>query len=220
MDGLPFAHAFGQILILLFVGKCLFVVMTVLLLLSISHSVEQSLEEAELNYSCKTGRPMNRNEIMNQNAKRVLVKLTKYYEYVLKLPNDATIAAVQSHQACGVVAPKLERGRDHFVLHHALEAHCPLVLVKALMEVFQNQVHQQDDEGRVPPHVALHSGHGASVRIIDDAYPVAMSVPNPVSGLLPIEQALLNVGEDRSLENIDAVDALLRADPVFLSRCV
>jgi hypothetical protein len=187
---------------------------------SISHSVEQSVAEAELNYSCRTGRPMNWNEIMNQNAKRVLIKLTKYYEYVLKLPNDATIAAVQSHPACRVVAPKLERGRDHFVLHHALEAHCPLVLVKALIEVFQNQVHQQDDEGRLPLHVALHSGHGASVRIVTDAYPVAMSVPDPVSGLLPIEQALLNVADDGSLENTDAVDALLRADPVFLSRCV
>jgi hypothetical protein len=163
---------------------------------------------------------MNQNEIMNQNAKRVLIKLTKYYEYVLKLPNDATIAAVQSHPACGVVAPKLERGRDHFVLHHALEAHCPLVLVKALMEVFQNQVHQQDDEGRLPLHVVLHSGHGASVRIVTDAHPVAMSVPDPVSRLLPIEQALLNVADDGSLENTDAVDALLRADPVFLSRCV
>lgn len=88
------------------------------------------------------------------------------------------------------------------------------------MEVFQNQVHQQDDEGRLPLHVALHSGHGASVRIVTDAHPVAMSVPDPVSGLLPIEQALLNVADDGSLENTDAIDALLRADPVFLSRCV
>jgi hypothetical protein len=165
----------------------------------IGHSVEQSVEEADLYYSCKMGRPMNWNKIMNQNAKRVLIKLTKYYEYVLKLPNDAMIAAVQSHPACGFVAPKLEPGHDHFILHHAMEAHCPLVLVKVLMEEFQNQVHQQDDEGCLPLHIALHSEHGASVRIVTNAYPVAMSVLNPVSGLLPIEQALLNVGEDGSL---------------------
>ena len=45
-----------------------------------------------------------------------------------------------------------------------------------------------------------------------------MTIADPVTGLLPIEQALLNAGIDGSLENTDAVDALLRADPAFLSR--
>jgi ankyrin repeat protein len=61
-----------------------------------------------------------------------------------------------------LLAPKLEPCRNHFILHHALEAHCPLVLAKVLMEVFQNQVHQQDDEGHLPLHVALHSGHAGA----------------------------------------------------------
>ena len=40
---------------------------------------------------------------------------------------------------------------------------------------------------------------------------------DPTTGLFPIEQALLNLGKDGSLENMDAVDALLRACPTFLS---
>jgi hypothetical protein len=47
-----------------------------------------------------------------------------------------------------------------------------------------------------------------------------MLVGNPVTGYLPIKQALVNVGEDRSLENIDAVDALLQANPAFLSQVI
>ena len=47
----------------------------------------------------------------------------------------------------------------------------------------------------------------ASVRILTDMFPAAMFLPDPVSGLLPIQQALLNVGDDGSFENIDAVDA-------------
>jgi hypothetical protein len=47
----------------------------------------------------------------------------------------------------------------------------------------------------------------ASVRILTDMFPAAMFLPDPVSGLLPIQQPLLNVGDDGSFENIDAVDA-------------
>mmetsp|Transcript_2736 Transcript_2736/g.5015 ORF Transcript_2736/g.5015 Transcript_2736/m.5015 type:complete len:102 (-) Transcript_2736:146-451(-) len=92
------------------------------------------MERAENKYhSC-----LNRNDVVNQNAKRVLTKLAKYYDYIPELPDDATIAAVQSHSACGVLAPKLEPGgNEHFILHHALEAHCPLIFVKALMEVHE-----------------------------------------------------------------------------------
>jgi hypothetical protein len=44
----------------------------------------------------------------------------------------------------------------------------------------------------------------------------ALYIADPINGLLPIEQAILNAGKDGSLENIDAVDALLRANPAFL----
>jgi hypothetical protein len=41
---------------------------------------------------------------------------------------------------------------------------------------------------------------------------------DPVTGRLTIEQALLNVGNNESLENVeDAVDALLLANPAFLN---
>jgi hypothetical protein len=46
------------------------------------------------------------------------------------------------------------------------------------------------------------------------------TIPNPVTGILPIEQALLNVGDDGSLENTDAIDLLFHVDPAFLSRYV
>jgi hypothetical protein len=51
-------------------------------------------------------------------------------------------------------------------------------------------------------------------------YPAAMTICNPFTGLLPIEQALLNVGDDGSLENTDAVDALLRENPAFLEQLI
>jgi hypothetical protein len=43
---------------------------------------------------------------------------------------------------------------------------------------------------------------------------------DPVTGRLTIEQALLNVGNNELLENVDAVDALLLANPAFLNRIV
>jgi hypothetical protein len=41
---------------------------------------------------------------------------------------------------------------------------------------------------------------------------------NPTTGLLPIEQAFLNVGNDGSIENVDAVYALLRVFSERVSR--
>jgi hypothetical protein len=43
---------------------------------------------------------------------------------------------------------------------------------------------------------------------------------NPITGLLPIEQAFLNVGNDGSIENVDAVYAPLRENPAYLERVV
>jgi ABC-type transport system involved in cytochrome c biogenesis permease component len=57
---------------------------------------------------------------------------------------------------------------------------------------------------------------GASVRLLASKFPAALYIAEPINGLLPIEQAILNAGKDGSLENIDAVDALLRANPAFL----
>jgi hypothetical protein len=48
---------------------------------------------------------------------------------------------------------------------------------------------------------------GASVRLID-----------PVTKHLSLEKALLNIGNDASLGNVDAVNALLQANPGFLER--
>ena len=91
-----------------------------------------------------------------------------------------------------------------------------VVLVEALLEIFPNQVQQEYTAGQLPLHIALQHGLGASVRAVAAAHPAAMFVVDPVSGLLPIEQAVLNVGKDGSLENVDAVNALLRANPAFL----
>jgi hypothetical protein len=156
-----------------------------------------------------------------QNAKEVLLKLAVNYNYVPMIPSDEVmIAEIESHPSCGVLAPKLEPGKDQFVLHQALAAKCPLLLVHALLKVSPDQtcLQQQDVHGRFPLHVALHSEFGASVRILASAYPAAISIADPVTGHLPIEQALLNAARNESLENADAVDVLLRADPAFLLR--
>ena len=221
MDGLPFAHAFGQILILLFVGKCFFVVMIVLLFRSVILLSNRWRWQSLITLSrwarqwtvTKSWTKMQREywsswwSIMNMYSSSQTMLRLQWSNLTRHLWNPCT---------------KTWTRPRHFILHHALESHCPLVLVKALMEVFQNQVHQQDNDGRVPLHVALlHSGHGASVRIVTDAYPAAMSIPDPVTGLLPIEQALLNVGDDGSLENTDAVDSLLRRRScLFVTMCL
>jgi hypothetical protein len=75
-----------------------------------------------------------------QRAKAVFLKLVKNYNHVPKVPNDATITILESHPVCTVLAPRLEPGRDAFILHRALEAKCPHVLVEALAQVFPNQV--------------------------------------------------------------------------------
>jgi hypothetical protein len=51
-------------------------------------------------------------------------------------------------------------------------------------------------------------------------YPAAMAICNPFIGLLPIEQALLNVGDDGSLGNTDVVDALLRESPASFDQLI
>jgi hypothetical protein len=155
-------------------------------------------------------------QVNRQNAKIVLLKLAANYNHVPKVPNDATIAILESHPVCTVLAPRLEPGRDAFILHRALEAKCPHVLAEALVQIFQNQIQQVDTNGRLPLHIALHHGLGASVRLLASKHRAAMHIIDPVTWRLPIEQAILNVGKHDSLENADAVDALLRADPSFL----
>ena len=159
-------------------------------------------------------------EVTRQNAKAVLLKLAANYNHVLMVPNDATITVLESHPVCTVLAPRLEPGRDTFILHQALEAKCPHVLVEALMQIFQDQIQQVDSNGRFPLHIALQRGLGASVRLLASKHRAAMHITDPVTGRLPIEQALLNVGKNDSLENADALDTLLRADPSFLLQIV
>mmetsp|Transcript_2528 Transcript_2528/g.4594 ORF Transcript_2528/g.4594 Transcript_2528/m.4594 type:complete len:369 (-) Transcript_2528:106-1212(-) len=154
------------------------------------------------------------------NEKAVLLKLAANYNYVPKVPNDATITILESHPVCTVLARRLEPGRDAFILHRALKAKCPHVLVEALMQIFQSQIQQVETNGRFPLHFALKRGLGASVRLLASKHRAAMHIRDSVTGRLPIEQALLNVGENDSLENADALDTLLRADPSFLLRIV
>jgi ankyrin repeat protein len=151
-----------------------------------------------------------------QDAKSVLLKLVKNYNHIPKLPSDDVTALIESHPACTVLSPRLEPDNDAFILHQALKAKCPFTLVDALVQVFPNQVQHADIDGQLPLHIALQSNLGASVRLLASKFPAALYIADPINGLLPIEQAILNAGKDGSLENIDAVDALLRANPAFL----
>jgi ankyrin repeat protein len=163
-------------------------------------------------------RPQQEDQVKRHNAKIVLLKLAANYNHVPKVPNDATIAIVEFHPVCTVLAPRLEPDRDAFVLHRALEAKCPHVLAEALVQVFQTQIQQVDTNGRLPLHCALQHGLGASVRLLASKHGAAMYIADPFTGLLPIEQAILNVAKNGLIENVDAVNALLRANPGFLER--
>ncbi len=92
----------------------------------------------------------------------------------------------------------------------------PVTLVEALAHVFPNQVQHADIDGQLSLHIALQSNLGASVRLLASKFLAALYIANPMNGRLPIEQAILNAAKDGSLENIDAVDALLCANPAFL----
>jgi hypothetical protein len=154
-----------------------------------------------------------------QNAKAVLLKLVQNYNHFPKLPSDDVTALIESHPACTVLAPRLEPNNEAFILQHqALKAKCPFTLVEALAQVFPNQVQHAAIVGQLPLHVALQSNLGASVRLLASKFPAALYIADPINGLLPIEQAVLNAGKDGSLENIDAANALLRANPAFLER--
>ena len=174
---------------------------------------QMALQYLELgHYQEETDRQL----VARRNAKIVLLKLVANYNHVPKVPSDEMIAVIETHPVCTALAPRLEPGEDAFILHHALAAQCPFVLVEALLEIFPNQVQQEYTAGQLPLHIALQHGLGASVRPVAAAHPAAMFVADPVSGLLPIQQAALNVGKDGSFENVDAVNALLRANPSFL----
>jgi hypothetical protein len=83
------------------------------------------------------------------------------------------------------------------------------------MQSFQNQIQQVDTNGHMPLHITLQHGLSASVRLFASKHPVAMYIANPIDGLLLIEQAILNVAKNESIENVDVVNALLRANPGF-----
>jgi hypothetical protein len=160
--------------------------------------------------------PWYRQVPTRQNAKAVLLKLVQNYNHVPKLPSDDVTALIESHPACTVLAPRLEPDNDAFILHQALKAKCPFTLVEALVQVFPNQVQHADVDGQLPLHIALQLNLGASVRLLASKFPAALYIADPINGLLPIEQAILNTGNYGSLENIDAVHSLLRANPAFL----
>jgi hypothetical protein len=53
------------------------------------------------------------------------------------------IEVVEFHPACTVLARWLELGNNDFIIHEALEANYPTVLVEALVYIFPQQVEQQ-----------------------------------------------------------------------------
>jgi hypothetical protein len=77
------------------------------------------------------------------NPKAVILKMAQYYNHLPKLPNDAMIEVVEFHPACMVLARQLEPGNHDFIIHEALEANYPTVLVEALVYIFPQQVEQQ-----------------------------------------------------------------------------
>lgn len=105
----------------------------------------------------------------------------------------------------------------HFSLEGSMLIHHPLFI---LIGAIQFVMACRQLLSHFSMHVALRSNHGASVRppLAEDEHRRVTDVEDPLTGRLPMEQALLNLGGDASLENADAVDALSRANPAFLLR--
>lgn len=156
-----------------------------------------------------------------RKKKIVLLKLAENYGFVpARPPNDTMIEDRHWELLEQALAKGRRRGRRRrsrrSLLRQALVESYPSFIVEALVKV----LYQKDVNGCLPLHIVLQCGLGSLVRLLFDAHPAAIDDADPVTGLFPIEQALLNVGEDASLENTDAVDTLLRAKPDFLGRIV
>jgi hypothetical protein len=111
--------------------------------------------------------------------------------------SSITITLLESHPVCSVLAWRLEPGRDAFILHRALEAKCPHVLIEALVQIFQDQIQQVDTNGRFPLHIALQRGLGALVRLLASKHRAAMHITDPVdsgtSSILLVMKILLEL---------------------------
>ena len=166
----------------------------------------------------ETFQTSNAFEDTSPECKESLTQNGNNYNHVPQVPSDEMIAIVEHSPACAVLAPRLEPGNDDFILHHALAAHCPLSSLKLLCKSFRTKC-----SNSMPMVVCLYTllYNMVLVRPFDYS-PLRIrqqcTFADPVTGRLPIEKAILNLGHNESLGNVDAVHALLRADPAFLER--
>jgi hypothetical protein len=71
---------------------------------------------------------------IRQDAKFILLKMAAKYNHVLEIRIDEMIQLIETHPACSLLAELLETRNDDFILHGALEAKCPHVLIEALVQ--------------------------------------------------------------------------------------
>ena len=137
----------------------------------------------------------------------------------LKLPSDETIAIIESSPACAVLAPRLEPGNDAFILHHALAAMLPVCPgSSSCTNLSGPSAATVCRWSFASTHCSTKWSWCSPFDLLASTHPAAMEIADPVTGLFPIEQAILNLGNNESLGNVDAVHALLRADPAYLER--
>jgi hypothetical protein len=130
-----------------------------------------------------------------------------------------------SHPACGwspfakTCLNQEQNGADHFSSFMPWQpAKCPLVLVKVLLaRAFPKSkyIHKMMVKYLLTLLYIWDTMAGASIRLLlvpgclsSSTFLVAMTIPDPVKGLLPIEWALLNVRDNGLLKNMGAIDAL------------
>mmetsp|Transcript_17807 Transcript_17807/g.32203 ORF Transcript_17807/g.32203 Transcript_17807/m.32203 type:complete len:86 (-) Transcript_17807:391-648(-) len=75
-----------------------------------------------------------------KNKKSVFARMQSLYSHVLEIPSYEMIQLIETHPACSLLAELLEtRNVDFMILHGAVEAKCPHVLIEALVQIFPNQ---------------------------------------------------------------------------------
>mmetsp|Transcript_20734 Transcript_20734/g.30552 ORF Transcript_20734/g.30552 Transcript_20734/m.30552 type:complete len:461 (-) Transcript_20734:100-1482(-) len=100
------------------------------------------------------------------------------------------------------------------VVHAATSFNLPDKVLQTAMALFPHQVKETDDDGRLPLNIASENGMmwNSGLRTIFNAYPNALGVLDPTSGLYPF-MAVAQVKEKNDLVHVNTVYELLLAGP-------
>jgi hypothetical protein len=122
----------------------------------------------------------DREESSEYWATVLLWKMAFYLGRVPKLPsNEAAIEPLKSHPSIEIIANRLMRDANDYIVHAALAANCPLILFDMLVEMFPEKLHMQNQSRKVPLELAmLNLARDSTLEQIQIVYHLLHSKPD------------------------------------------